>query len=81
MRKMRSRKEEIPLDASTRDCLLYGTPEKGTPGHDLKLSRFFDDACILRRTWAEHAEVLMQKWHKEKHRGQPWVVAWLQGKR
>jgi hypothetical protein len=81
VRKMRNKKEEIQLNDSVRDLLLYGKTEKGTPGHDLRTSRFFDDGLKLRQTWLTHEETLMQEWRQRKHRGQPWVVAWLQGKR
>ncbi len=76
-RRIRNRKQTIGLDDSVRDCLLYGTAESGTPGYDLRCSRFFDGGETLRQAWRQHEQELLKEWHSKKHSGEPWVLAYL----
>ena len=67
----RSRKG-ISLDDSIKECLLYGTAERGTPGWEIRVDRFFGGDKI-RAAWGEHKSMLLSEWEK-KHPGErPWA--------
>lgn len=60
----------IPLDESVKNVLLYGKAERGTPGHLLRVSRFFDGGQAIREAWTDHKGALLPLW---KGPGRPWA--------
>ena len=64
----------IELDESIEEFFFTGEAEPGTPGHSLKVSRFFDDSQgRIGEAWAQHREYLLKKWKAEKRKGKPWI--------
>ena len=79
-RRARFQKPVTPLDETIIKFLLFGEDERGTPGGDLRRSRFFDGGAKLREVWAQHEVSLRAEWIKHKGRGQPWIERWNGGK-
>jgi hypothetical protein len=75
-RTTRSRKTSTPLDKTIKDFLFFGLdyePPKGSPGDDLRISRFFGYSEI-KAVWLEHRAVLMAEWKRTRRRGLPWAA-------
>lgn len=70
----RHRKSIVPLDSTVVRFLLYGADEPGTPGGDLRRTRFFDGGAAIRAAWGKHKAELMRVWNAEHRAGLPWVV-------
>jgi hypothetical protein len=69
-RKIRSR--NIELDETVKEFLLSGNkPERGTPGWDLYVSRFFDRDSI-KKAWRKHSEEVMADWITKNPCSKPW---------
>lgn len=75
-RNKRSRKREgIELNESIEELFFTGKAERGTVGHELLCSRFFDDSQgQIEEAWEQHRECLLKKWKAEKRKGKPWIL-------
>lgn len=76
-RRTRLQKPVTPLDETIIQFLLFGADERGTPGGDLRRSRFFDGGAKLREVWAQHEGALLAEWEKRRGRGLAWFERWV----
>lgn len=70
---VKQRKKKAEVDASIERVLLTGECEPGTPAHNLRINRFFDNGCELISVWKIHRQRLMKIWKTQHPRGLPWA--------
>jgi len=73
--KRRHKYQGTQLDPSIEEFFLTGTAPKGTAGHALRVSRFFEDSeNDIADAWAQHKDFLLRKWKAEGRTGIPWIL-------
>jgi hypothetical protein len=76
----RSKAATVEIDETISQALLHGpgSVERGSAGHRLLASRFFDHTKHrLGEFWAQHSDVLLAEWSKTNPGVTPWIVEHL----